>query len=230
MENGRTLNGVNLEISSRIVESNFLDLIEEITLSGASMYIPLRLMCQFSLVFGGLKQKVYDQFRSDICQVMEAYQTYGAHHILTFQNLMKAGLLNPIDKNAKSSFSQISKGLKLINDYDSETIKTDVSYAYSGYAPISLRLIQTASGNLSDVADGRPNGLSWKGAEDIIQLLPGASFEKSVIPETKSFRATSKSSLIRITGFYSQNFSCLHWRYNFSGNFCVTANIMRPSQ
>jgi hypothetical protein len=166
------------------VESTFLEYIEEMMFGGEPIEGPLRLMCQYSLVFGGVKQKLYDQFRKDICEA------YGAKHIFTFQNLAKLGLLQ-VNSGVKSPFSQISKALKLVNDYDSDNI-VDVSAVYRGFAPISMRLIQAASRILPQTTDTKSIGLSWKGYEDILGLIPGKLIEKSIIPETKSFKSSSR--------------------------------------
>jgi hypothetical protein len=143
-------------------------------------------MCQYSLVFGGLKQKLYDQFRKDVCEA------YGAKHIFTFQNLAKVGLLH-VHNGSKSPFSQISKALKLVNDYDSDNV-ADVSAVYRGFAPISVRLIQAASRILPQTSDTKSRGLSWKGYEDVLALTPGKLIEKSIIPETRSFKTSSTTN------------------------------------
>jgi hypothetical protein len=151
-------------------------------LLGSEWQIPLKLMCQYSLIYGGIKPKIYDQFRKDFCQ------TYGAHHLITFQNLAKLKLLESNDSQ-KSGFSHLSKRLSLLNDYESTASNTMISYAYSGYAPISLRLLEAVTGTLNN-NDGKAP-LSWKGLEDVTELLPGKTFEKSIIPVSKLFKSES---------------------------------------
>lgn len=74
----------------------------------------------------------------------------------------------------------------------------DISFAYSGYAPISVRLVQCVAqkgGVLSNPADkersptltNTPDGLpvkvqahpilGWKGFEDILAVIPGETFD-----------------------------------------------------
>lgn len=50
----------------------------------------------------------------------------------------------------------------------------DVAYVFSGYAPLSVRLIQCAAA--SSTKDGPING--WKGIEDVVKGLPGAGFDE----------------------------------------------------
>lgn len=63
---------------------------------------------------------------------------------------------------------------------------TDISYVFSGYAPLSVRLVQAAiapaSGNGVRVGNRNSNGAGsalngWKGVEEVLRPLPGATFE-----------------------------------------------------
>jgi vacuolar protein sorting-associated protein 33A len=174
---------LNSEITLKSVESTFLEQIEELIFSGEPIEIPLRLMCQYSLVFGGVKPKLYDQFRKDICEA------YGTQHIFTFQNLAKLGILT-MYLGVKSNYSQVYKLLKLNSDYDSDHFN-DVSAAYRGFVPISVRLVQAATRVLPQASDIKSTGVSWKGYEDVLQFLPGETIERSIIPETKNFKSSS---------------------------------------
>jgi hypothetical protein len=177
----------------RSQESSFMNVVDELMASGQAWQIPLKLMCLYSFVNGGIKQKYYDLFRRDFCQA------YGPNHIFTFQYLEKLGLLTSVSPASVTNFSSLSKGLRLVNEYESNTAQSDVSYVYAGYAPISLRLIQLASNSIPGSDSGRNskvNGsspLSW-GSNDIISLLPGKTFERSVIPENRSYKSASISS------------------------------------
>ncbi|KAI8902260.1 Sec1-like protein [Globomyces pollinis-pini] len=179
-------------ICSRTVDNSFLEVIEDIILSGAPVESPLKLMCLYSLAHGGVKEKIYDQWKRDI------FQAYGAKQIFTLQALEKVGLLKPIG-NVKSTYSQLSKSLKLINHYESSLNPVDISYTYGGFAPISIRLIQSATKTLpaSSITNRQ---VSWKGFEDVLQLLPGSSFEKSVIPsESKTFKTNKRPNQVPYT-------------------------------
>ena len=94
----------------------------------------LRLLCLHSLVSNGLKPKILDNFKKEILQ------TYGYEYVFTLINLEKMGLLKKAD--GKGNFSAVRKGLRLVVDNVNEKEPEDISYVYSGYAPLSVRLIQ----------------------------------------------------------------------------------------
>ncbi|KAM5238764.1 vacuolar protein sorting-associated protein 33A isoform 5-T5 [Ctenodactylus gundi] len=119
----------------------------------------LRLVCLQSVCNSGLKQKVLDYYKREILQ------TYGYEHILTLHNLEKAGLLRP-QTGGRNSYPTIRKTLRLWMDDVNEQNPTDISYVYSGYAPLSVRLAQLLS---------RPG---WRSIEEVLRILPGPHFEE----------------------------------------------------
>ncbi|KAB0340261.1 hypothetical protein FD754_023277, partial [Muntiacus muntjak] len=119
----------------------------------------LRLVCLQSVCNNGLKQKVLDYYKREILQ------TYGYEHILTLHNLEKAGLLKP-QTGGRNNYPTIRKTLRLWMDDVNEQNPTDISYVYSGYAPLSVRLAQLLS---------RPG---WRSIEEVLRILPGPHFEE----------------------------------------------------
>ncbi|KAM4827080.1 vacuolar protein sorting-associated protein 33A [Thomomys bottae] len=119
----------------------------------------LRLVCLQSVCNSGLKQKVLDYYKREILQ------TYGYEHILTLNNLEKAGLLKP-QTGGRNNHPTIRKTLRLWMDDVNEQNPTDISYVYSGYAPLSVRLAQLLS---------RPG---WRSIEEVLRILPGPHFEE----------------------------------------------------
>ncbi|XP_005329637.2 vacuolar protein sorting-associated protein 33A [Ictidomys tridecemlineatus] len=119
----------------------------------------LRLLCLQSVCNSGLKQKVLDYYKREILQ------TYGYEHILTLYNLEKAGLLKP-QTGGRNNYPTIRKTLRLWMDDVNEQNPTDISYVYSGYAPLSVRLAQLLS---------RPG---WRSIEEVLRILPGPHFEE----------------------------------------------------
>ncbi|XP_042524972.1 vacuolar protein sorting-associated protein 33A isoform X1 [Dipodomys spectabilis] len=119
----------------------------------------LRLICLQSVCNSGLKQKVLDYYKREILQ------TYGYEHILTLNNLEKAGLLKP-QTGGRNNHPTIRKTLRLWMDDVNEQNPTDISYVYSGYAPLSVRLAQLLS---------RPG---WRSIEEVLRILPGPHFEE----------------------------------------------------
>lgn len=107
----------------------------------------------------GLKQKVLDHYKREILQ------TYGYEHILTLNNLEKAGLLK-LQTGGRNNYPTIRKTLRLWMDDVNEQNPNDISYVYSGYAPLSVRLAQLLA---------RPG---WRSIEEVLKMLPGPHFEE----------------------------------------------------
>jgi hypothetical protein len=113
---------------------------------------------------------------------------------------------------SKYPFAALRKSLRLLIDDSPEALdelENDISYVYSGYAPISARLVQCVAqkgGVLSNPAekdksgneDADPKGkgkshetgkvqahpiIGWKGFEDVMSILPGETFD--IIQKTK---------------------------------------------
>ncbi|RKO88216.1 Sec1-like protein, partial [Blyttiomyces helicus] len=169
-----------------ILDKRHVDYIEELIDKQAPLHQMLRLLCLHSLVDGGLKPKYYDTFRREIVQ------TYGYKHTLTLQNLAKTGLLRRQDNPPRNPYPQIRNSLRLIVDDVNEHTPNDISYVYSGYAPISVRLVQaacqkslggpgsaTSGAKASSAAQGATvPTVGWKGWEEPLRLLPGLTFEE----------------------------------------------------
>ncbi|XP_054449955.1 vacuolar protein sorting-associated protein 33A isoform X1 [Pteronotus mesoamericanus] len=119
----------------------------------------LRLICLQSVCNSGLKQKVLDYYKREILQ------TYGYEHLLTLHSLEKAGLLRP-QPGGRNNYPTIRKTLRLWMDDVNEQNPTDISYVYSGYAPLSVRLAQLLA---------RPG---WRSIEEVLRILPGPHFEE----------------------------------------------------
>ncbi|KAK0545092.1 Vacuolar protein-sorting-associated protein 33 [Tilletia horrida] len=133
--------------------------------------------------------------------------------------------LSATGATAYSGFSAVRRTLKLINDDVDERNPKDVSYVFSGYAPLSIRLVQIVAqrealvaGATSNVdqngqqqqqgangttgAYGRRGKLlprahpiaGWKGYEDVLSILPGATFDEVQRPVLNSRPASSTSS------------------------------------
>ncbi|NP_001346442.1 vacuolar protein sorting-associated protein 33A isoform 2 [Mus musculus] len=107
------------------------------------------------------KLTVEQEFMSGI----DTDKTYGYEHILTLNNLEKAGLLKA-QTGGRNNYPTIRKTLRLWMDDVNEQNPTDISYVYSGYAPLSVRLAQLLS---------RPG---WRSIEEVLRILPGPHFEE----------------------------------------------------
>ncbi|XP_075625468.1 vacuolar protein sorting-associated protein 33A isoform X2 [Balearica regulorum gibbericeps] len=92
-------------------------------------------------------------------------KTYGYEHVLTLNNLEKAGLLK-LQTSGRNNYPTIRKTLRLWMDDVNEQNPNDISYVYSGYAPLSVRLAQLLA---------RPG---WRSIEEVLKMLPGPHFEE----------------------------------------------------
>lgn len=116
---------------------------------------------------------------------------------------------------SKSSFSQSRKPFKLIVDDVDEQNANDLSYVFSGYAPLFARLVQgiieerkVSSSNSNTANSGSSTAATsttvaahtsvsaatpgkslngWKNLEDAVRLLPGGpAFEKYQKPDKQT--------------------------------------------
>lgn len=177
--------------------------ISELIARAAPIESVLRLLCIESLVAPGLKQKDFDNFRRDILHA------YGYQHILTLDALEKLQLLQSRPAataagNLRTNYTNLRRVLRLIVDEVNEHEPDDIAYVYSGYAPLSIRLVQCilqkplissiARGRRGD--DGTNAGLSagatgWRGFEDILKNVRGKTFDEPQRGEEKAVRARS---------------------------------------
>ena len=163
--------------------ANQLTAIEDLISQGAPMNTVLRLLVLYSVVGGGIKLKSYDSVRR------EFLQTYGYHHLPLLLSLSRLSLFNKPPASASSStkpiFTSLRKSLRLIVDDVDETAPNDISFVYSGYAPMSIRLVQCvaqkaavlstpvvvseggAAGSGAAVPRAHPI-VGWKGFEDVL--------------------------------------------------------------
>ncbi|EGG24975.1 Sec1-like family protein [Cavenderia fasciculata] len=147
------------------------------------MYKILRLLVIYSLTNGGFKPKQLEFYRREIVQ------SYGAEAIMTLNNFEKLGLLCRA-KESKPTYPLIKQDLNLIIEDLDETNQTDIAYVYSGYAPLSVRLVQAAT---------KPGG--WRSIEQALRLLPGPTFEE-VQPLPQGAQSNAKSDRKPITLVY----------------------------
>lgn len=140
-----------------------LDELDDLVAMSYPGYRFLRLLCLQSLCKNGINSSRYDSLRKDVVQ------TYGYEFLSVLVNLEKAGLLRRkeafLGMEKPSSFSKLKDLLVLINAEVDTVEPDDISYISSGYAPLTVRLLQSAV-------------TGWKnGREDILRELPGRFFD-----------------------------------------------------
>jgi len=101
-------------------------------------------------------------------------------------------------------YSTLRKSLHLIVDEVNEQKPDDVAYVYSGYAPLSIRLVQcivqkhvilagqeatTTGGRLSGTLAGLSGAMGWRGFEEPLKLVKGKTFDEIQKQEDQAVRA-----------------------------------------
>ncbi|XP_062156299.1 vacuolar protein-sorting-associated protein 33 homolog [Alnus glutinosa] len=167
-----------LDMEHTIVEAQSYDIcfeyIEEMIHKQEPLVNVLRLLILFSVTNSGLPKKQFDYLRRELLH------SYGFEHMATLNNLEKAGLFKK--QESKSNWLTIKRALQLVVDDTDTANPNDIAYVFSGYAPLSIRLIQHA------VRSG------WRPIEEILKLLPGPH------SETKRGRFSSSPSFDTLQG------------------------------
>eukprot|EP00897_Mesotaenium_endlicherianum_P000069 jgi/Mesen1/10062/ME000730S09345 len=117
-------------------ESSAYEYVEEQVQRQEPLVRTLRLLCLLSLTHGGLPKKQFDHIRREVLH------SYGFEHLFTLDNLEKAGLLRR--QEVKGSWPATKRGLRLVVEDLDDSNPTDMAYVFSGYAPLSVRLVQHA--------------------------------------------------------------------------------------
>ncbi|KAA8644104.1 hypothetical protein EYZ11_008430 [Aspergillus tanneri] len=184
------------------------DSIEELIARDVPLKTILRLLCLESCMSGGLRPRDLEAFKRHIVHA------YGYQHILTFSALERMDLLQPrssatamllpttsAQSGSKTNYTYLRKHLRLVVEEVSEKDPTDISYVYSGFAPLSIRLVQCVLQKpyiLSLIRGGSgasaPSPASmaspgWLGFEDVVKSARGATFSIVQKGDDKAVRA-----------------------------------------
>ena len=182
--------------------------IEELIARDVPLKDVLRLLCLESCMSGGLRPRDYENFKRHVVQA------YGYQHVLTLDALEKMELLQPrssgtslllpttgMQTGSKTNYAYLRKNLRLVIEEVSEKDPSDVSYVYSGFAPLSIRLVQCvlqkpyifslvksgfASAALNTASSASPG---WLGFEDVVKSARGATFSIVQKGNDKAVRA-----------------------------------------
>ncbi|BFZ53741.1 Vacuolar protein-sorting-associated protein 33 [Savitreella phatthalungensis] len=119
-------------------ESEIFSQIEQLVAQQIPLDRVLRLVCLWSGVHNGLKQKDYETLANQIIQA------YGHSHQLTLHRLRRMGLfvIRSPELDRRGGWSGFSRSWQLYNDEVGEKSQEDLSYLYSGYCPLSMRILQ----------------------------------------------------------------------------------------
>lgn len=177
-----------LEIQQNLVAgiqlAQQLTAIEELLYLQAPPLTVLRLACLASVVGANIRPKWLETFKTGVVHM------YGFEYLSLLLHLEQLGLLCATPAPAKgvkvSRFSDLHKPLRLIDDEVDERAPSDVSYVFSGYAPLSVRLVQTicqhqqvllARKKARDVLPAAARIAGWRSVDEAVVHWPGASFD-----------------------------------------------------
>jgi vacuolar protein sorting-associated protein 33A len=180
--------------------------IEELIARDIPLEAALRLLCIESTFSNGMRPRDYETFKRAIIQ------GYGHQHLLTLASLEKMGLLiprigggivgasaGPVGKT--TNYTAVRKNLHLIVDEVNEAEPDDVAYVFSGYAPLSVRLVQcilqkqylssltTKRGTNAPTPAASTATQGWRPFEDTVKQIRGATFDEAQMGEEKAVRA-----------------------------------------
>jgi hypothetical protein len=180
-------------------------MIEELINRSSPLTMVLRLLALDCLCKGGIKEKQLLSFKHQIVQA------YGHKHIVTLSRLEKLGLLFARAPSIPNNFPNLRNGLNLIVDQQDDVDPKDISFTYSGYAPLSVRIVQCVIDKISVLkprrlanfvtssASSLAGTAGWKGAEDIIKYIPGDLVEEQQRSESELREAKLRKILTRNT-------------------------------
>lgn len=190
--------------------SSQFEAIEELVARDTPLPQVLRLLCIYSCISGGIKTKELDHFRRLILQ------GYGYQHLLTLHNLERLQMflsrssplasMIPMTGSAgatgtKTNYTYLRKQLRLIVDEVNEHDPNDIAYVYSGYAPLSIRLVQCilqkqyllsitkGNGVVSAAGPAAGGAQGWRGFDDAVKHARGQTFDEVQKGEDKAVKA-----------------------------------------
>lgn len=172
------------------------DNIEELICRAVPLPTVLRLLCLESLLSNGLKQKDFEHFKTEVrhaygYESLLTFSALEAMDLFTLRNSAPASSLSP----PRTNYANVRKQLRLIVDEVDEQNPDDISYVYSGFAPLSIRLVQCVlqKSALAPQKRGAVDpyaGLSgWRGFEDMLRNVKGKTFDEVQRGEDKAVRA-----------------------------------------
>lgn len=138
----------------------------------------LRLLALQSLTAGGIKASKYDLLKREVVQ------SYGYEYLFALGNMEQVGLLRKADSQLSNvvfgsigsagfssssgtgaSWASLRRLLRLVKENVDTSVPDDIAYVSSGYAPLSVRLLQLSQ---------KPG---WAACPEIFKLLPGPMLE-----------------------------------------------------
>lgn len=171
-----------------------LQAIDELIDLGVPMLDVLRVACLASYIHGGVKASWLDAFRTTM---VHAYGFECLPQMMALERMRilysSAATSSPSPTTARTSkWTHVLRPLRLIDDDVNERDPSDIGYVFSGYAPLSVRLVQTICQHEQTLRERqkRPHIYpkaariaGWHGVDDAVLRWPGATFDFLPIKE-----------------------------------------------
>lgn len=174
-----------------------LQAIDELMDLGAPALDVVRLACLASYVHGGVKAAWLDTFTTTVVHM------YGYAYLPLLLALRHLRILyaTPAAKGASvSTWAQVAKPLRLVDDDVDERHLRDISYVFSGMAPGSIRLVQSICQHERTLQALQQSGerpaaariAGWHDVDEAILALPGATFDVMQADEPRGARDSER--------------------------------------
>ncbi|GAM86025.1 hypothetical protein ANO11243_040350 [Dothideomycetidae sp. 11243] len=218
----------SLEVQQTLVEmgdsasQQMHERIEDLIARAAPLSSILRLLCLSSCLTAGLRPRDLENLKRLVLHA------YGYQHLLTFSRLESAGLLTPRAAGntgylnpmagtrgpirSTTDYASLRKQLKLLIDDVDEESQTDIAYVFSGYAPLSVRLVQCALvkdwATAPATANAQPNTPThvqmqgWKPFEDALARIKGPTVD--VLQSPADVAASNARSSLKSSGAWQE--------------------------
>lgn len=169
-----------------------LQAIEELMDLGAPALEVVRLACLASYLHGGVKAAWLDTFTTTVVHM------YGYAYLpllLALRRLQILFVAPSAPKGARAStWAQVARSLRLVDDDVDERKPHDISYVFSGMAPGSLRLVQSICQHERTLQALQQSGekpvapriAGWHDVDEAVLALPGATFDVMQADEPRS--------------------------------------------
>ena len=169
------------EYERRLLEGDYSssldEYIDDLIADEAPITKVLKLLCLQSLTCGGIKQGRLDFLRREIVHTYGYDLMFGLYNLEKMNIIMKAGF-NLLSSSTTYPWKAIRTRLQLIQENVDSERPHDISYVTSGYAPLSVRLIEQSK--------------YWNTYNDILKVTD--SFERQGLPPSQQQNTTESSS------------------------------------
>jgi vacuolar protein sorting-associated protein 33A len=162
-------------------EGDVLKYLEDLICRKEKFEVVVRLLCLFSLINGGVREKELGNIKENMMLV------YGIPHVIsTFFLLERCGLL-AVHTGKGRNYATVRKQFQTWKAALNEDHPNDIAYAYSGYAPLLVRVV--------DMLLRSPQ--LWDAADSSLNLLSG---EKKECTNNAEIACATKTSMVFVIG------------------------------